>query len=162
MRLPSRLLSASLAATLLVAQARADDVPLNGDKAAAAEVLRTFQAWTRAYAAGDMAGVMAIFDPDVLFEFQGGKDERLDDLRRDYETDFKTRAPGTTWQPRLEEVRAQGELAFVRSTWELHVAGQGEGAADTVKHRNRSVDILGRQDGRWRILRSFNYPEKLR
>ena len=141
---------------------RAAEVPMSGDRVASAEVWNTFEGWLRAYAAGDLPQVMAIFDRDIVFEFQGSQDESFDDLRRDYESDFKTRAPGTTWRPRVEEVHAQGDMAFVRSVWELHVAGQGEGAPEKIAQRNRSLDVFCKRDGRWRILRSINYPEKVR
>ena len=144
------------------APAGASDVPMNGDPVASAEVWRTFEDWLQAYAAGDMQHVMTIFDREVVFEFQGSKDESFDDLRRDYEVDFETRARGTTWQPRVEEVRAQGDMAFVRSVWELHVAARGEGAPETIAQRNRSLDVFCRRDGRWRIIRSINYPEQAR
>jgi hypothetical protein len=65
--------------------------------------------------------------------------------------DLKARAPGTRWVPHVEEVHAEGSMAFVRSTWELEVAGQ-------VKQRNRSLDVLHRRDGRWLIFRSINFP----
>ncbi len=135
-------------------------VPMGGDMAASSEVWRTFEGWLQAYAAGDLTHVMAIFDNDVVFEFQGSKDESFEDLRRDYENDFKTRTPGTTWKPRVEEVRAQGNMAFVRSVWELHVPGQGASAPGRIAQRNRSIDVFCKQDGHWRIIRSINYPEK--
>lgn len=161
--MPRHLLFAIVAAAAMGsagAPSRAADVPMSGDVAASAEVWSTFESWLRAYAAGDMPHVMAIFDSDVVFEFQGSKDESFDDLRRDYESDFKTRTPGTAWRPRVEEIHAQGDMAFVRSVWELHVPGQGEGAPDRVAQRNRSLDVFTRHDGRWRIIRSINYPEK--
>jgi uncharacterized protein (TIGR02246 family) len=142
--------------------ARASEVPMSGDLAASAEVWRTFESWLQAYATGDLQQVMTIFDRAVVFEFQGSKDESFDELRRDYEIDFRTRAPGTAWKPRVEEVRAQGDMAFVRSVWELHVVGQGAGAPGTITQRNRSLDVFCRQDGRWRIIRSINYPEQAR
>jgi len=142
--------------------AGASDVPMSGDLVASAEVWRTFESWLQAYATGDIQRVMTIFDRDVVFEFQGSKDESFDDLRRDYDNDFRTRAPGTAWKPRVEEVRAQGDMAFVRSVWELHVAGQGDGAPDGIAQRNRSLDVFCRKDGRWQITRSINYPEKTR
>jgi uncharacterized protein (TIGR02246 family) len=144
------------------APAGASDVPMSGDLVASAEVWRTFESWLQAYATGDMQHVMTIFDREVVFEFQGSKDESFDDLRRDYDIDFKTRARGTTWKPRVEEVRAQGDMAFVRSVWELHVAGQGDGAPETIAQRNRSLDVFCKHDGQWRIIRSINYPEKAR
>ena len=151
----ARLVSIAVAVVALHASpaAQAGDVPMTGDVAAAGQVWDTFDHWLRAYEQGDLPGIMAIFAPDVIFEFQGGPDASLADLRRDYEADLKSRAPGTRWVPRVEEVHAEGSMAFVRSVWELHVG-------DRVTQRNRSMDVFGRQGSEWRILRSINYPEK--
>jgi ketosteroid isomerase-like protein len=151
------LAAATLSAALLapLAPSRAADAPLTGDMAAAAQVWSTFEHWLKAYEAGDLDGIMAIFDRDVIFEFQGGPDANADMLRRDYADDLKARAAGTRWVPRVEEVHADGNTAFVRSIWELHVG-------DRVTQRNRSMDVFQRRDGHWTILRSINYPAKAR
>ena len=52
---------------------------------------------------------------------------------------------------------ADGNLAFVRATWEL-VTVSSDGKSE-AKERNRALDILRAQDGRWVIFRSMNYPE---
>ena len=137
---------------LSAAPARAVDVPLTGDTAAAAQVWHEFEHWLHAYETGDLDGTMAIFDPEVVFEFQGGPDASAAMLRRDYESDLKSRAAGTRWVPRVEEVHAEGGMAIVRAVWELHVG-------DKVTQRNRSMDVFHQRDGRWRILRSINFPE---
>ena len=129
------------------------EVRLEGDSAAAKAVWSTFERWADAYDKADLEATMAIFDPGVVFIFQGGRDQSFADLRRGYEQDFRAREPGTSWVPLVDEVYADGNLAFVRATWELHVAG-------TVKERNRSVDILRLSQGQWRIIRSFSFPEK--
>ena len=149
------LAAATLSAALLapLTPARAADAPLTGDTVEAAQVWATFERWLKAYEAGDLEGIMAIFDRDVIFEFQGGPDANADMLRRDYADDLKSRAPGTRWVPRVEEVHADGNTAFVRSMWELHVG-------DKVTQRNRSMDVFQRRDGHWNILRSINYPAK--
>ena len=148
----------AIAATVVALQASpaafaAADVPLTGDTGTAAQVWDTFDHWLHAYEQGDLPGIMAIFAPDVVFEFQGSPDESFADLQRDYTADLKSRAPGTRWVPRVEEVHAEGSMAIVRSVWELHVG-------DRVTQRNRSMDVFHRQGADWRILRSINYPEK--
>ena len=154
--LHSLLLAAAWPACMPGASAAA--VHLAGDTAAAAEVWSAFQAWLRAYEAGDLPQIMAIFDRGVVFAFQGSADQSYDDLQRSYEDDLKTRKPGTRWLPLVDEVYADAGLAFVRATWELHVA---DGAAqDVVKASNRSLDVLRKDRGSWRIIRSINYPQK--
>ena len=154
--MPARLLAiAAVVAALHASPAHAGEVPLSGDAAEATQVWNTFEHWLRAYETGDLDGILAIFDDDVVFEFQGSPDEGLADLRRDYTADLKSRAPGTRWVPRVEEVHAEGSMAIVRSVWELHVG-------DRITQRNRSMDVFHRQGGQWHILRSINYPEKVR
>jgi ketosteroid isomerase-like protein len=152
--MPIRLLAIAAAVVALhsAPAARAADVPLTGDTAAAAQVWDTFDHWLKAYETGDLPGIMAIFAPDVVFEFQGSPDESFADLQRDYVADLKSRAPGTRWVPHVEEVHAEGSMAIVRSVWELLVG-------ERVTQRNRSMDVFHRQGADWRILRSINYPE---
>jgi uncharacterized protein (TIGR02246 family) len=148
----------ALVCSLSAHVAWASPVKLSGDANGAGEVWATFQSWVKAYDAGDVARIMDIFDKGVVFSFQGNRDESYDDLRRDYEADMKTRKPGTSWVPQVEEVYAEGKLAFVRSIWELRVSS--EPAQSQVKARNRSMDVLRKDDGKWHIIRSINYPEK--
>lgn len=129
-----------------------------GDPASAKQVLEVFQRWVQAYEKGDLPATMKIFAPDVVFAYQGSKDQTYEDLRRGYVQDFGARQPGTVWVAQLEEVYAEGTVAVVRSIWELRVrSATGE---VQVKARNRSIDILSKASGSWHIIRSFNYPEK--
>jgi uncharacterized protein (TIGR02246 family) len=137
----------------------AADVRLEGDAAAAGAVWSVFQRWLQAYDRADLEQTMEIFDPGVVFIYQGSRNQSYSDLRKGYEQDFRTRAAGTAWVPLVDEVYADGNLGFVRATWELRVPAPG-GAPPQVKERNRSVDILRLSNGRWRIIRSFNFPDK--
>jgi uncharacterized protein (TIGR02246 family) len=133
-------------------------IRFTGDEAKAKAVWKAFEDWLAAYSKADLASVMAIFDRDVRFSYQGVKDQGYADLERSYTTDFRTRKPGSVWVPDVEEVFADGRVAFVRAVWELRSAGAGGGKE--VKGRNRSMDLLrSGQDGKWRIFRSMNYPE---
>jgi uncharacterized protein (TIGR02246 family) len=132
-----------------------------GDTREAAAVWQTFRAWLRAYRSADLAGTMAIFDPAVVFAFQGQKDQSFKDLEDGYRSAFAGRKPDveSEWVPHVDEIYAEGRTAFVRSIWELRV--REHGGAAIAKARNRSIDVLRRgEDGRWRIFRSLNYPEK--
>ena len=148
----------ALAVSLHVSAATSS-VPLAGNAEQAKEIWSVFEHWLAAYSAGDMKGVMAIFDPAVEFSFQGSPDQRYKDLEASYADDFRTRAPGTDWAPKVEEVYADGNLGFVRSVWELRVKN-AQGMAE-VKLRNKSLDVFRRQpSGAWVIIRSINYPLK--
>ena len=131
---------------------------LGGDETRSAQVWDTFQSWLQAYKTGDVAGNMAIFDRGVVFSFQGGKDQSYTDLQRGYEIDLKARTPGTVWVPIVEQVYADGNLAFVRAVWELR-ASNATGVVE-VKARNQSLDVLRNVAGHWLIIRSINYPDK--
>ena len=147
-----------LASILIYSSGFAGTPQMLGDTASGTQVLHVFEQWTSAYEKGDLDGSMSIFAPNVVFAFQGSKDQDYEGLRKGYVQDFATRGPGTVWVPRIEEVYVEGTVAIVRSVWELKVKS---GSAQTeVKARNRSVDILSKGSGSWRIIRSFNYPEK--
>src|SRR4029450_13820132 len=149
---------ALLASVLIYSAALTSAAQVVGDTVAGAQVLRVFEHWTIAYEKCDLDGTMSIFAPRAVFAFQGSKDQTYEDLRKGYVQDFATRQPGTAWVARLEEVYVEGSVAIVRSVWELKVkSGSGE---TQVKARNRSVDVLSKGSGSWRIIRSFNYPEK--
>lgn len=151
-----RIVAALLFLLAVTTNAAAADAP--AAVGAQSELLSVFESWTAAYDKGDLDGTLRIFAPDVVFAFQGGKDQTYDDLRKGYVEDFATRKPGTSWVPHIEEVYADGSVGFVRSIWELKVKSE-TGQMQTTA-RNRSVDILSKRSGSWRIIRSFNYPEK--
>jgi ketosteroid isomerase-like protein len=154
----SNFLRTLLLAILIVANPAAmASTPLNGDATAASEVQATFERWLGAYEKGDLDSTMRIFDSEVIFAFQGGPDQNFAQLRKGYVEDFAARAPGTVWAPKLEEIYADGKLAFVRSRWELRITSGGN---TVVKERNRSIDVLRRTADGWKIIRSLNYPDR--
>ena len=115
-----------------------------------------FEQWVEAYKARDLAGSMAIFADDLVFSFQGAPDQTRAQMETGYKGEFAKPGGNSEWSPKFEEFECSGDLAFVRSTWELRVS-QADGTTP-VKARNRSVDILRRTGGKWRIFRSLNYP----
>ena len=159
MTLHSHWIGAILSLALL-SPARADpppDLRLEGDAAKAREVWSQFERWLGAYERGEIDAVMGIFARDVSFSFQGSADQGYGDLRTAYEQDFRSRTTSTRWVPHVEEVHAEGKLAFVRATWEL-VATAADGREE-IKARNRSLDVLRADEDGWHIFRSVNYPE---
>jgi uncharacterized protein (TIGR02246 family) len=150
----------AILALALLSPARAEtppDLRLAGDAGRAGEVWGQFARWLGAYERGEVEAVMAIFARDVVFSFQGSKDQDYEDLRAAYVMDFRSRTTGTRWVPHVEEVYADGSLAFVRATWEL-VATAADGREE-IRARNRSLDVLRADKDGWRIFRSVNYPE---
>ncbi len=76
--------------------------------------------------------------------------------KKQLQGEFAKPGGNSEWTPMFEEFECSGDLAFVRSTWELRVSRPDGTTA--VQARNRSVDILRRTGGQWRIFRSLNYP----
>ena len=121
--------------------------------ASEAGVRATFDTWLAAYRARDLAGTMAIFDPEVRFAFQGSPDLDWSALRRNYQAEFAATAT-SEWRPQWDEVIVTGDMAIAFASWREHVGG-----SDTPRAENRAADVLRRGEGcRWRIIRSLNYP----
>ena len=118
-----------------------------------AEIRVTFDTWLTAYRARDLAGTMAIFDPQVRFAFQGSPDLDWSALRRNYQAEFAATAT-SEWRPQWDEVIVTGDMAIAFASWREHVNG-----SETPRAENRAADVLRRGEGcRWRIVRSLNYP----
>jgi ketosteroid isomerase-like protein len=78
-----------------------------------------WSAWVVAYQARNLKATMDIFDPDVIFSFQGSADQGYSDLERAYKADFDAGGAKREWVPQFEESECAGRLGFVRSTWVL-------------------------------------------
>jgi ketosteroid isomerase-like protein len=131
---------------------------LTGDTRLAAQVWNEFGAWLAAYEAHDLDKVMAFFDKDVQFTFQGVRDANYESLKAAYANDFRIEKPGTRWVAVPEEVFADGRMAIVRSWWELRVPDGNGGTL--VKERNRGMDVLRKSRNGWKVIRSINYSDK--
>jgi ketosteroid isomerase-like protein len=120
-----------------------------------ADVRGAFNDWVAAYDARDLQGAMAIFDPSVVFQFQGAPDQTYADLERGYRADFAQAQANQHWRPTFESVIVSGDLADMFSTWRLEVTANGR---TRVVQTNHGVDVLKRGvDCRWRIVHSLNY-----
>lgn len=117
-------------------------------------LLRAFVDWQKAYREHDLGGTMAIFAPDVVFEFQGSRDVGFEELRKGYQAEFTKPSPPQQWVQKIEKVLVSDDLATVFSTWSLEQSG-----TKGPLQENRSVDVLKRNsDCAWKIERSLNYP----
>jgi uncharacterized protein (TIGR02246 family) len=125
-----------------------------------AQVRAEFTRWMKAYDAHDIAGTMAIFAPEVRFEFQGSAEQNHRALEAGYVSSFAK--PGrATWVPTWDQVLVSDGLATAFSTWRAVVTQPG--GKPEVKAVNRGVDVLRRdQDCHWRIVHSLNFPLKAR
>jgi len=127
--------------------------------ASGAQVREEFSRWMKAYDARDLAGTMAIFAPEVRFEFQGSAEQNWKALEQGYVHSFGK--PGqTTWVPAWDQILVSGQLATAFSTWRAVVTEPG--GKPEVRAENRGVDVLRRgADCRWRIVHSLSFPVKL-
>jgi len=140
-----------MAAFLAIAAMLAAADPAACAPAAEADLVKTFDDWSRAYAGHDLKATMGIFDHGVVMQFQGAPDANRTELQKSYEAEFAKGDAGR-WSMRIEAVLMSGAMADVFSTWTLQRAGK-------VEQTNRSVDVLRRgPDCQWRIVRSLNYP----
>ena len=122
-----------------------------------AGVRATFAQWVAAYQAHDLAGTMAIFDPNVRFEFQGSPDGNWMTLREGYRRGFAAPA-GAEWRATWDQIIVSGDMAAAFATWRAYAPGSTAPRAE-----NRSVDTLLRGENcRWRIVRSLSYPLRAR
>jgi ketosteroid isomerase-like protein len=123
--------------------------------ASEAQIRAAFADWLAAYRSRDLTGPMAIFDPEVRFQFQGSPDLDWAAMRRNYAAEFSATAE-SEWRGEWDEVIVSGDLATAFATWREHVGG-----ATAPRAENRAVDVLQRgADCRWRIVRSLNYPAR--
>ena len=119
----------------------------------ASDIRTAYDRWLAAYRAHDLDGTMAIFAPDVVFQFQGAPDTDWAGLKASYAQEFASRT-SAAWSPQFGSIEVSGDLAAAFSEWRLM-----DGGAE--KAHNNSVDLF-RRDGtcRWHIVRSLNYPLK--
>ena len=110
-----------------------------------------------AFAKRDINAIMAVFDKTATLSYQDMGDSNFEQIKAGFEYDFKNDPPGTTWTGFPEESHQEGNLAIVIAHWEYYVMYNG---AKLRKHRIRSVDVLKRSSGQWKIVRTVNYPEE--
>lgn len=120
--------------------------------ASQAQVQEVFTGWTRAYEARNIEGVMSIFAPDVVFEFEGQAKQSYADLERGFRADFaQADRADKNWVAEPDTIMLSGNMANVISTWRLQENGR-------TREKNRAANVLQRgADCRWRIVRSLNY-----
>jgi ketosteroid isomerase-like protein len=122
-------------------------------KDGAPEIKAVYDHWLAAYRAHDLDGTMAIFDPGVVFQFQGAPDASWADLKTSYVQEFASHGSGV-WSPEFRSIEISGDLAAAFSEWRLADGG-------TVKAHNNSLDLFRRDAAcHWHIVRSLNYPLK--
>ena len=121
-----------------------------------AEIQAVYIRWKVAADTHDVEKVMSVFDRNMVLSYQGTDDVGYDELKQGYVRDFKSDPPGAQWRVIPQEAHLEGNMAVAISLWELQVPS-GHGV--TIAQRIRSVDVLRRKEGGWKIIRTVNYPE---
>jgi len=120
------------------------------------EIQKLYSQFSTAFAKRDINSIMAVFDKSVTLSYQGAGDADFEQIKAGFEYDFKNDPPGTTWSGFPGESHQDGNLAIVIAHWEYYVLSNGK---KQRQHRIRSVDVLKRSNGQWKIVRTVNYPE---
>jgi len=119
-------------------------------------IQQLYSQFSAAFAKRDINSLMAVFDKTVTLSYQGTDDANFEQIKAGFEYDFKNDPPGTTWAGFPEESHQEGNLAIVIAHWENYVMSNG---AKLRRQRIRSIDVLNRSGGQWKIVRTVNYPE---
>jgi ketosteroid isomerase-like protein len=140
-----------LAMTPVAAPAAAEDD-------AQAAIRRALLQWTADFNARRADKVCNLFEPGLIYDFQGSPEQSFDDicprLKRALGDDTRS---WTYAQPDIKEILVFGDVAVVRLTWTSTVAG---GAGGEVKSVEPDMDIFRRQpDGSWKIMRYMAYSQ---
>jgi uncharacterized protein (TIGR02246 family) len=130
-------------------------IPASGScpTSSADDIRAVYAHWLAADDAHDLDGTMAIFDKNVVFQFQGAPDVGWDALKTSYQADFASKSDGK-WAPAFDRIEVSGDLAAAFATWTLTVSGK-------TAQQNMSMDLFRRNPAcEWHIVRSMNYPKK--
>lgn len=109
--------------------------------------------WIDAYSTGDLESLMGIMHPDAMVMAHNQSSVRGLDAVRDY---FSTRIgrPGVTFIDDLQEIRINGNWAFVRGEFYLSVMNlQSE---KVYEHNGRYLVLYEKVDGEWKMLRDMD------
>jgi ketosteroid isomerase-like protein len=111
--------------------------------------------WVADYIAGDIDGLVAILHEDAMILSQKQANvQGLDEIR----TYFAARAgkPGVTFTDNIQEIRINGDWAFVRGEFLLEVAPWEEGKPGFKRNGRYFVLYEKNADGEWKMLRDMD------
>ncbi len=148
--------AALLTAVLMLAFALS--APANADDAGQAAIRRALEQWTEDFNARNADKVCDLFEPGLIYDFQGLPEQRYDDICPRLKRALSDGTRSWTYaQPDIKEILVSGDMAVVRLTWTSKVTGGPEG---DVKSVEPGIDIFRRQpDGSWKIMRYLAYSE---
>lgn len=108
--------------------------------------------WMQATRDGDVATVLGLMADDVVFLVAGqapfGKAEFAQAMRQQ-----ASAAMSFDGESEVEEIQVHGDWAFMRAHLTVRVNRPG---AAPITRTGRTLTVLRREDGRWRIARDAN------
>ena len=152
--LPALLLSALLSQAVLAADISGGS---EDDRARMQEIAK---AWVDNYLSGDLDGMMSFMHDDAMIMAANSPTVHGRDAVREY---LSTRVgqPGVEFKDDLQEIRINGNWAYVRGAF--HLAVTPEGAPEPVFRRHgRYLVIYEKTDeGEWMMLRDMDNSVRL-
>ncbi len=144
---------AIVAASLVVLAGCAKTAPPAADAAADETAIRAIDtAWFKAYNAGDVDGVTALYAEDAVLNIPGAPAARgAAAIREAYVKDIATAAAGglTDTQSPSAEFGVSGDLGWEWNTYT--VTDKSGTTVDTGKY----VTVFGKKNGKWYIIRDI-------
>jgi ketosteroid isomerase-like protein len=117
-----------------------------------AKIRAALNDWTADFNARRAGKVCDLFEPGLIYDFQGLPEQRYDDICPRLKRALASETRSWTYaQPDIKEILVFGDVAVVRLTWTSTVTGGPEGEVKSVEP---GMDIFRRQpDGGWKIMR---------
>lgn len=144
---------AIVAASLVVLAGCAKTAPTAADAAADETAIRAIDtAWFKAYNAGDVDGVTALYAEDAVLNIPGAPAARgAAAIREAYAKDIAAAAAGglTDTQSPSAEFGVSGDLGWEWNTYT--VTDKSGTTVDTGKY----VTVFGKKNGKWYIIRDI-------
>lgn len=110
--------------------------------------------WREYFVAGDLDGLLSLYEPDATFAAQTGASVTGTAGIREVLASFL--AVRRTFEPEIGRALRSGDIALLVTTWKI----TGERAGGPYESTGRTADVVRRQpDGSWRIVIGSPYGE---
>ena len=137
------------------AASAAGDVAVSGGSVADRERMAEISKdWLDAYASGDLEALMAIMHDDAMvMPHNQPTSHGLDEVREFFAG--RIGRPGVTFRDNLQEIRINGDWAYVLGTFSLEIASEDADQPPFV-HNGRYLVLYEKVDGDWKMLRDMD------
>lgn len=140
----------------LAGAASAQALDIRGGTAEDRDQLRAIaRAWVDNYLSGDLEGMMSLMHEDAMIMAANSETVRGTDAVRAY---LATRVgqPGVDFEDDLQEIRINGNWAFVRGDFQLAVTPEGAPEPVFRRHGRYLVIYEKNAEGEWLMLRDMD------